>query len=48
MKVCEVKQTLHELKVESPGYWHAAIDILDVLLLLGVSLLLESDFGMSL
>jgi len=47
MKVCKVKQTLHELKVESPGYWRAVIGILDISLLLGVSLLLECDFGVS-
>ena len=47
MEVCRVEQTLYELKAESPGYWHAVIDILDMFLLLGVSLLLGCDFEVS-
>lgn len=45
MKVCKAEQTLRELKVGSPAYWHAVIDILDMFLLLGLSLLLECDCG---
>lgn len=42
-----MEQTLHELKAESPGYWCAVVEFLDMFLLLGVLLLLECDFGVS-
>lgn len=39
MKVCEVEQTLRELKGEVPRYWRAVVDVLEVFLLLGVSVI---------